>query len=455
MTVHATQRCMYLHRLVTACKSIQTHSRNRDVFEKLVKSPCNRTFFTASVRSNENDGQSKDSLKLTPKQAEKQDLLFRRKRPLSPLERISSLLPQDVLSPEVMHLREQEQHEEDPQRCDPETVTDEEDLETHSGHEVGEEPKAAAFHHAEGHVYPNLLGESLLTFGELLIAEYRKKRRVEFRKMFQLQPRARLQSSWGIIKHDDIVGQPAGKFLKTGRDVPIFFRRASLEDYVLYMKRGPAIAYPKVANMLLMMDVTEGDCVLESGSGSGAMSLFLSRAVGSRGSVLSIEVREDHHRRSVKNYERWRTSWALRRGQKWPNNVEFLNADLSTASCFLLQVALDLIHPHLVLPTVLPHLHPGAVCVIYLANITQVIDLLEGLRCSALPVFCERIIEVPVRHWLVAPAMQKDGQYCTRKAPNLGEDTSSEEESSDGADGAFGNVPYVARPHPEQMSHTG
>lgn len=52
-------------------------------------------------------------------------------------------------------------------------------------------------------------------------------------------------------------------------------------------------------------------------------------------------------------------------------------------------------------------------------SITQVVDLLEGLRCLALPLLCERIIEVPLRDWTVAPALQKDGRYCVRKSPVL------------------------------------
>ncbi len=37
--------------------------------------------------------------------------------------------------------------------------------------------------------------------------------------------------------------------------------------------------------MLLMLDVKPGDCVLEAGTGAGALTLFLSRAVGKEGEV--------------------------------------------------------------------------------------------------------------------------------------------------------------------------
>ncbi|XP_039993152.1 tRNA (adenine(58)-N(1))-methyltransferase, mitochondrial isoform X2 [Xiphias gladius] len=462
---------LFVQKLLRFCTSSQRHLRHRDIIVKLIKSQRQmRTFSAGCVKCNENESEDMDSSRLSTKLTSRQALLASRRRPLSPLERISSLLPQDALSPEVMQLRGQNQQEAEEDTNIWVSATQKE-----SGHpETVTGDETISIDDESDNYHATLPGESLLAFGELLVAEYYKKGRVEFRKMFKLQTGTRLQSSWGVILHDNIARQPAGQFLKTSRGVPILIRRASLEDYVLYMRRGPAIVYPKDAGtMLKMMDITEGDCVLESGSGSGAMSLFLSRAVGSKGSVMSVEVREDHLRRAILNYERWRTSWSLRRGEDWPDNVRFHNADLCTASSLLAgqgfhAIVLDLTNPHLVLPTVIPHLHPGAVCAVYLANITQVTDLLEGIRWLALPLLCECIVEVPIRHWLVAPAMQKNGQYCTRKAPILDKDHSEEEEEEEEEEKAdetekelatdehpaFGSIPYIARPHPEQISHT-
>lgn len=250
-----------MHRLVRISTSSQRHLSHRDTLVKLHKrSRETRTFSTSSAKRNESEGDHSDSSPLSTGQA----LVSRRRRPLSPLERISSLLPQDALSPEVMQLREQDQQ-------DPEEDADvqalvtrevssghvatpkEDESEAHHASDAAEEPGASetlpdgAFHGERRLTPATLPGESLLAFGELLVAEYRKKKRwVEFRKMFQLQAGKRLQSSWGVIPHNDIAGQPAGSTLMTSKGVPILIYRVSLEDYVLYMKRGPAIAYPKV-----------------------------------------------------------------------------------------------------------------------------------------------------------------------------------------------------------------
>lgn len=232
-----------------------------------------RTFSAGPNGGNENgDGrENEDPSPLKPSLTLRQGgSLFGRRRPLSPLERISRLLPQDSLSPEVAQLRNQNQEEPegghhhsahadtghaetyigDVYTLAKEDVTRvycalDTPVESHGSEAQG----YAALPPEGGHMAittTTLDGERLLTFGELLVAEYRNKGRVEFRKMFQLQERVRLQSCWGTIGHDDIAGKPAGHFMKTTRGTPILIRRATLEDYVLYMRRGPAIAYPKV-----------------------------------------------------------------------------------------------------------------------------------------------------------------------------------------------------------------
>lgn len=378
--------------------------------------------------------------------------LFGRRRPLSPLERVSQLLPEETLSQEVWDLR-------DTRNSDVEHIESnkESDVEQNCHSERLEKDEAAS--HEQATAPACVPGERPICFGESLLAEYRRNRRLEFRKMFQLKEGLKIHSNWGLIAHEDIEGRPSGSILRTSMGIPILIRRPSLEEFTLFMKRGPAIAYPKDASaMLTMMDVTEGDCVLESGSGSGAMSLFLSRAVGCKGSVLSVEIREDHHRRAVLNYQRWRSLWSLRRGEEWPDNVHFHCGNLISAGSLLSgrsfnSVALDMINPHLALPAVVPHLHSGSVCAVYQANITQVIDQMEGLRCSALPLVCERIVEVQYRDWLVAPSLKKDGTFNRRKAPCEDDDEFEPSENTE-AMTPFGDVPYVARPHPEQTGHT-
>lgn len=60
---------------------------------------------------------------------------------------------------------------------------------------------------------------------------------------------------------------------------PKVVRRPTLNEYVLLMKRTATPTYPKdIAAMMNMMDIEVGSKVIEAGSGSGALTLYLSRA---------------------------------------------------------------------------------------------------------------------------------------------------------------------------------
>uniref|UniRef100_A0A8B9ITU1 tRNA (adenine(58)-N(1))-methyltransferase n=1 Tax=Amazona collaria TaxID=241587 RepID=A0A8B9ITU1_9PSIT len=315
--------------------------------------------------------------------------------------------------------------------------------------------------------------------GELVLAEMRRKYNRTLKLMCRLVVGSVLASNGGLLPHQDIIGQMPGQMLRTSAGVRLQVRRPSLEEYVLLMPRGPTISYPKdISAILMMMDIHLGDTVLEAGSGSGALTLFLSKAVGPKGRVISYEIRDDHHSLAKKNYRHWCAAWKIGHTEEWPDNVDFILKDISTAamgmkSLTLDAVVLDMVNPQSALPVVQPSLKQGGVCAVYLANITQVIEVLDRIRTSRLPFLCEKIIEVTHRDWLVLPAKIKNfkSSQVVETQENIEETLQKEYEENYLQDqvalteGEYNeplsddtethcSVPYIARPSSWQDAHS-
>lgn len=99
----------------------------------------------------------------------------------------------------------------------------------------------------------------------------------------------------GYLPHDEIIGQPDGAVLESSLGGRLVALKPRLPDYVLKMRRGAQVVYPKDLGAILVWgDIAPGLTVLEAGTGSGALTMGLVRAVGDQGRVVSVELRPDH-----------------------------------------------------------------------------------------------------------------------------------------------------------------
>lgn len=126
------------------------------------------------------------------------------------------------------------------------------------------------------------------------------------RKQFvvRLVPGGQLQTHRGYLNHDDLLGQPLGREVHSHLDYPFVILQPSTSDLINQLKRSTQIMYPKdIGYVLVKLSVTPGDQIIEAGTGSGGLTLALSRAVGPRGKVYSYEVRPDILNLARKNLE--------------------------------------------------------------------------------------------------------------------------------------------------------
>lgn len=214
-----------------------------------------------------------------------------------------------------------------------------------------------------------------------------------------LEPGKVFHTHRGAIEHDAIVGLPDGSVVLNTVGVEHLALRPLLADVVMSMPRGAAIIYPKdAAQILALADVFPGATVVEAGVGSGALSMWLLRALGPTGRLLSFERRDefaDVARGNVASYF----------GQL-PENWSITLGDLTDALPTVTEpgsvdrVILDMLAPWECVPSVADALTPGGVLLCYVATVTQLSRVSEAIRGSEL--FTEPdASETMIRGWHV------------------------------------------------------
>ena len=214
-----------------------------------------------------------------------------------------------------------------------------------------------------------------------------------------LEPGKLFHTHRGAIAHDDLIGAPEGSIVSATSGTQYLALRPLLVDYVLSMPRGAQVIYPKdAAQIVTEGDVFPGARVLEAGAGSGALTCSLLRAVGTGGSVVSYEIREDHAEHAVRNVVTFfggpPDNWLLRIADL----ADLDPAGSGPADGLFDRVILDMLAPWEPLEVVRAALQPGGVLVVYVATVTQLSRIIEAIRdqeCWTEP----RAWESLVRDW--------------------------------------------------------
>ena len=127
----------------------------------------------------------------------------------------------------------------------------------------------------------------------------------EKRFLIRLTPRQQLHTHRGFIPHDSIIGQPFGATVSTQLGERFLLLQPSTFDLVMHVKRASQIVYPKeIGYLLLRMNIVPGARVIEAGTGSGGLTLALSRFVRPGGRIYTYEERDDMLELARKNLDR-------------------------------------------------------------------------------------------------------------------------------------------------------
>ncbi|MBI4308131.1 MAG: tRNA (adenine-N1)-methyltransferase [Chloroflexi bacterium] len=223
------------------------------------------------------------------------------------------------------------------------------------------------------------------------------------RYMTRLVPGKFLHTHLGMLPHETVIGQEEGTRPLTNTGHSLLALRPTLVEYLMKMQRSSQIIYPKdIGAILLAADISPGACVLEAGTGSGALTLALLRSVGPAGRVITYDNRADASAQARRNIESFMGGL--------PENLVVRVKDVyeGIEEQGLDRIVLDVPEPWLVIANAAAALRRGGILLCYLPTVLQIHQLVMTL--NAIPEFdLAQTFEVLQRTWHVeARSMRPD-----------------------------------------------
>lgn len=215
------------------------------------------------------------------------------------------------------------------------------------------------------------------------------------RYLIELVPGTQFHHHHGLLPHDSIIGVEEGTTLRSSQGRPLVALRPRLADFALKMPRGAAVVYPKDTGAILVWaDIKPGNIVVEAGTGSGALTMALARAVGKEGNVISYERREDHAELAGKRIRGFFGVLPEQIDLRVGRVEEHLSQHRPD------RIVLDLPEPWHSVPVAAKCLAPGGVFCCYLPTVPQVQQVRESLDAAGnfLDVMS---FEVMMREWAI------------------------------------------------------
>jgi len=115
----------------------------------------------------------------------------------------------------------------------------------------------------------------------------------------------KLHTHRGYIDLGSIIGLEYGSTVSTSLGDVMWVLKPTMRDYVLKGLRKTQVVYPKDLGIIAAWTgLSPGHIVVESGTGSGIMTIFTANLVKPYGHVYSYEIRREFLEVAVKNIER-------------------------------------------------------------------------------------------------------------------------------------------------------